>query len=185
MPDDITRILQALSRGDEKAPDELMPLVYAELRRLASGYMRRERREHTLQATALVHEAYIRLVDQTQIDWRGRAHFFSIAARQMREILVDHARARRAEKRGGGATRLSLDEAVSFAKEKDFDLVALDDALRGLAALDPQQGRIVELRFFGGLTIEETAEVLKISPATIKREWNLAKAWLRREMVRE
>jgi RNA polymerase sigma factor (TIGR02999 family) len=185
MPEEITRILQALSTGDEEAPERLMPLVYDELRRLASGYMRRERSGHTLQATALVHEAYMRLVDQTQIDWKGRAHFFSIAARLMRQILVDHARERNAAKRGGGVTKLALDEAISFAAENEIDLIALNDALNSLAALDSQQARIVELRFFGGLTIQDAAEVLKISPATVKREWGLAKAWLRREIVKD
>jgi RNA polymerase sigma factor (TIGR02999 family) len=185
MSDEITKILQSLSKGDSEAPEKLMPLVYDELRRLASSYMRRERSDHTLQATALVHEAYLRLVDQTQIDWRGRAHFFSIAARLMRQILVDHARERNAEKRGAGVTKLALDKALSFAYETDFDLIALDDALKRLAALDSEQSRIVELRFFGGLTIEETVEVLKLSPATIKREWGLAKAWLRREVIGE
>lgn len=160
-----------------------MPLVYDELRRLASGYMRRERPDHTLQATALVHEAYLRLVDQTQIDWRGRAHFFSIAARLMRQILVDHARERNADKRGGGMTKLALDDAVSFAQENEIDLIALDDALKTLANFDQQQSQIVELRFFGGLTIEETSEVLHVSPSTVKREWGLAKAWLRREVM--
>lgn len=162
-----------------------MPLVYDELRRLASAYMRRERPDHTLQATALVHEAYLRLVDQTQIDWRGRAHFFSIAARLMRQILVDHARERNAAKRGGGMTRLALDDAVSFARDSEIDLIALDDALKTLASFDQQQSQIVELRFFGGLTIEETSEVLDVSPSAVKREWGLAKAWLRREIVRD
>lgn len=183
MPEEITKILQALSHGDKDASEKLMPLVYDELRKLASGYMRRERQDHTLQATALVNEAYLKLVDQAQIDWKGRAHFFSIAAHLMRQILVDHARARNAEKRGGGATRIALDEAVSFANEREFDLVALDDALAALGKFDQQQSRIVELRFFGGLTIEETAEVVGISPATVKRDWGLAKAWLRREIV--
>lgn len=185
MAEEITKILLALSKGDTEAPDKLMPLVYDELRRLASSYMRRERQAHTLQATALVNEAYLKLVDQTQIDWKGRAHFFSIAARLMREILVDHARTRNADKRGGGATRIALDEAVSFADEREFDLVALDDALAALGKFDPQQSRIVELRFFGGLTIEETSEVIGISPATVKRDWGLAKAWLKREISNE
>lgn len=183
MPEEITRILQELSQGNREAQEQLMPLVYDELRRLASAYMRRERPDHTLQATALVHEAYLRLVDQTQIDWRGRAHFFSIAARLMRQILVDHARERNAKKRGGGMTKLALDDAVSFPAESEIDLVALDDALKTLASFDQQQSQIVELRFFGGLTIEETSEVLAVSPSTIKREWGLAKAWLRREVI--
>lgn len=185
MPHEITQMLQAISRGDGTEIEKLFPLVYDELRRLASSYMRREKNYHTLQTTALVHEAYLRLVDQTQSDWKDRAHFFGIAARLMRQILVDHARIRDAQKRGGELTKISLDEAVSFGQTKDIDLVALDDALRTLASFDATQSKIVELRFFGGLTIEETAEVLNISPSTVKREWNLAKAWLRREIVRE
>jgi len=183
MSHEVTQILQALSKGDRYATEKLLPLVYDELRRLASGYMRRERSDHTLQTTPLVHEAYLRLIDQTQVEWKDRVHFFGIAARLMRQILVDHARTRDAQKRGGDLTKLSLDEAVSFSKKRDIDLVELDDALLSLASFDEQQSRIVELRFFGGLTIEETAEVLRISPSTIKREWGLAKAWLRREIA--
>lgn len=185
MSHEVTQILQDLKDGKGEASEKLLPLVYDELRRLASGYMRRERSDHTLQATALVHEAYLRLIDQTQTDWKDRAHFFGIAARLMRQILVDHAREHNAQKRGGEVTKLSVDEAISFADEKDVDLVALDDSLKTLATFDQQQSRIVELRFFGGLTIEETAEVLNISPSTVKREWGLAKAWLRREIVKE
>ncbi len=185
MSHEITQMLQAISRGDGAEMEKLFPLVYDELRRLASGYMRREKDYHTLQTTALVHEAYMRLVDQTQADWKDRAHFFGIAARLMRQILVDHARTRDAQKRGGDVTKIELDEAVSFTGEKDLNLVALDDALQTLATFDVTQSRIVELRFFGGLTLQETAEVLNISASTVKREWGLAKAWLRREIVRD
>jgi len=185
MTNEVTQILQNLKEGKGEASEKLLPLVYDELRRLASRYMRRERPDHTLQATALVHEAYLRLIDQTQADWKDRAHFFGIAARLMRQILVDHAREHNAQKRGGDVTKLSIDEAISFANKNDFDLVMLDDALKTLASFDPQQSRIVELRFFAGLTIEETAEVIGISSSTVKREWGLAKAWLRREVVKE
>ena len=179
----ITQLLAEASRGDQAALDAIFPLVYNELRRLADSYLRKERPDHTLQATALVHEAYLRLVDQTSINWQNRAHFFSVAAQVMRHILVDHARSHQRAKRGGSARKLSLDEAVSFFEEKDIDLVALDEALTNLEKLDPQQSRIVELRFFGGLTIDELAEVLKISPATVSREWALAKMWLHRAVT--
>jgi RNA polymerase sigma factor (TIGR02999 family) len=175
---EITEMLLEWSNGRQEVLHELTPLVYDELRRLAAHHLRRERPDHTLQPTALVHEAYLRLVDQTQVRWQNRAHFFGIAAHLMRQILVNHALAHRAAKRGGTALKLTLEEAASVPKGQDVDLVALDEALTRLAALDPQQGRVVELRFFGGLTIEETAEVLRISPATVKREWTLAKAWL-------
>ncbi len=175
---DVTEVLRELSDGQESAPERLMPLVYDELRKLAQGYLREERAAQTLQATALVHEAYIRLVDWQNVSWQNRAHFFALAAQVMRRILVDHAREKQAQKRGGGHTMLSLDEAVSFPQQREVDLVALDDALKDLAVLDTMQSRIVELRFFGGLTIEETAEALRTSPATVKREWTLAKAWL-------
>lgn len=178
----MTRLLQDWSKGDQAALANLMPLVYNELRHLASRYLRRERAGHTLQTTALVHEAYLRLIDQNQVTWQNRAHFFGVAAQMMRRILVDHAREQHAEKRGGGAPRLSLDEAIGLAGERGVNLIALDDALSALAAIDPQQSRIVELRFFGGLTVEETAEVLGVSPATVKREWSMAKAWLHREI---
>lgn len=181
----VTQLLVRGSHGDKAALDELFPLVYAELRELAGRYLRREGAGHTLQPTALVHEAYLRLVDQRSVDWRNRAQFFGVAAEMMRRILVNHAQARHAAKRGGRAPRLSLDEAVSVFEERDVDLVALDEALTDLAALDPRQSRIVELRFFGGLSIEETAEVLEISPATVKREWTAARAWLYREMREE
>lgn len=159
-----------------------MPMVYGELHRLARRYLRRERSDHTLQSTALVHEAYLRLVDQKGVQWQNRAHFFAVAAQMIRRILVDHARTHNAEKRGGGACKLALDEAIAVPQRRDLNLVALDEAIDGLAAIDPQQGRIVELRFFGGLSIEETAEVLSISPATVKRDWAVAKAWLYRDL---
>jgi RNA polymerase sigma factor (TIGR02999 family) len=177
-PEEVTQWLIAWSQGDQAALDKLMPLVYDELHRLAHHYMSRERPDHTLQTTALVHEAYLRLVDQTHVRWQNRAHFFGIAANLMRQILVNHALRHRAAKRGGAAYKLTLDEAVAVSEEPDVDLLALDEALTRLAALDARQARIVELRFFGGLTVEETAEVLNVSPATVKREWNVAKAWL-------
>jgi RNA polymerase sigma factor (TIGR02999 family) len=161
-----------------------MPLVYSELRRLASAYMRRERKPHTLQATALVNEAYMRLVDQDRVDWKGRAHFFGIAAQSMRRILLDHARKRGAEKRGSGEVGLSFDDSIQVTDERPVSLEALDDALKSLEALDRRQHGIVELKYFAGLSIEEIAEVLKISPATVKREWATAKLWLARELGR-
>jgi len=177
-PREVTQLLIRWSNGHGEALTELTPLVYDELRRLANHYLRRERPDHTLQPTALVHEAYLRLVDQTNVRWQNRAHFFGIAANLMRQILVNHALSQRAAKRGGTAVKLTLEEAVGVAKQQDLDLVALDEALSQLAELDAQQSRIVELRFFSGLTIEETAEVLRISPTTVKREWTTAKAWL-------
>ncbi|MFN2384342.1 MAG: sigma-70 family RNA polymerase sigma factor [Gemmatimonadota bacterium] len=180
----VTQLLLEGSQGDKRALDALLPLVYEELHRLARIYLSREREGHTLQPTALVHEAYLRLVDQRAVDWRNRAQFFGVAAQMMRRILVNYALGRKAAKRGGGATRLSLDEAVDYFEERDLDLVALDEALVDLATVDAEQSRIVELRFFGGLTIDETAEVLAVSPATVKREWSMARAWLHREMVR-
>lgn len=179
---DITAILREID-GDESAAARLMPLVYDELRRLADSYLRRERPDHTLQPTALVNEAYLRLVDQTRASLRDRSHFFAVAARQMRRVLVDHARRHDAEKRGGGARRVSLDEAVDQAQDpRDLDLVALDAALDKLAELDARQARIVELRYFGGLTVEETAEALGVSATTVKDDWQSARAWLRREI---
>lgn len=183
--EEVTQVLRELSDGHETAPERLMPLVYDELRRLAGGYLEGERSDHTLQATALVHEAYIRLVDWKNVSWQNRAHFFALAAQVMRRILVDHAREKKAEKRGSGFTMLALEEAVSFPQQREVDLIALDDALKDLALLDPMQSRIVELRFFGGLTIEETAETMKVSPATLKREWAMAKAWLHKRIVRK
>jgi RNA polymerase sigma factor (TIGR02999 family) len=181
-PGDVTQLLLDWSNGDKEALAELMPLVYAELRRLAGGYLRREPRPHTLQATALVHEAYLQLIDQRNVRWQNRAHFFGIAATLMRRILVEHARRHQALKRGNAESKLSLDEAIGFSKESDVDLLALDDALTSLAAMDPQKSRIVELRFFGGLTVEETAEVLNVAPITIHRAWRIIKAWLRQQM---
>jgi RNA polymerase sigma factor (TIGR02999 family) len=178
----ITQLLADASNGDQAALDALLPVVYNELRHLADHYLRQERPDHTLQATALVHEAYVRLVDQTNISWQNRAHFFSVAAQVMRHILVDHARAHKTEKRGSGAQKISLDEAIGFFAERNVNLVALDEALNELAKLDPQQSRIVELRFFGGLTIEESAEVLKITPGTVRYDWRMAKAWLHRAL---
>jgi len=160
-----------------------MPLVYAELRRLASGYLRRENPAHTLQTTALVHEAYLRLVDQTRTDWKDRAHFMGVAAQLMRRVLVDHARTRLAAKRGGGALRVGLDENVAGGGERLADLLALDGALVRLAAMDPEQSRIVEMRYFSGLSIEETAEAMGVSPRTVKREWRSARAWLYSELA--
>jgi RNA polymerase sigma factor (TIGR02999 family) len=162
--------------------DELMPVVYDELRRLAQKYLSRERANHTLQTTALVHEAYLRLVDQKSVNWQNRAQFFGIAAQMMRRILINHAKDRQAKKRQGYSIRVSLDEAVNFFEKAEVDLTALDEALNELAALDPQQAQIVELRFFGGLTIDEVSEVLETSPATTKREWDSAKLWLRRRL---
>ncbi len=178
---DVTEILQDWN-GNGDAPARLMPLVYDELRRLAAGYLRRERFDHTLQPTALVHEAYLRLVDQSRVEWQNRAHFYSIAAQMMRRILIDHARAHASEKRGGHERRLSLDEAAILPQERAADLIALDDALKQLAAMDERKSRVVELRFFGGLSVKETAEALGVHPATVERDWTIAKAWLYREL---
>jgi RNA polymerase sigma factor (TIGR02999 family) len=198
----VTQLLLNWSAGDQRALGELMPLVYTELRRLADRQLRAERANHTLQRTALVHEAYLRLINQRNVSWQGRAQFIGLAAQLMRRILIDHARARRRAKRGGGVAPVSLDqtgvilgsgdeeggariEALEFAEDPTVDLSAIDSALSRLEELDPKQGRIVELRFFGGLSIEETAEVVGVSPATVKREWALARAWLRRELTSE
>jgi len=178
----VTQLLIESGKGKKEALDALLPLVYAELHRLAESYLRRERANHTLQATALVNEAYLRLVDQQSVDWQNRAQFFGLAAQMMRRILVNYAESHGAAKRGAFATRLTLDKAVSVFAEQDLDLLALHLALNRLEELDPQQSRIVELRFFGGLTIEEVAEVAGISPATVKREWSTAKLWLLREL---
>jgi RNA polymerase sigma factor (TIGR02999 family) len=180
----VTSLLLRWRGGDKAALDALMPLVYGELRRLASHYLRQERSDHTLQSTALVHEAYARLVGQNVPEWQNRAHFFGVAAQLMRQILVDHARHRRAAKRGGEQCKLALEDAESESKRTEVDLIALDDALQGLAKIDPQQSRVVELRFFGGLSIEDTSEVLGISPSTVKRDWNTARVWLYRELDR-
>jgi RNA polymerase sigma factor (TIGR02999 family) len=181
----VTQLLVNWNNGDKAALDQLMPLVYAELHRLAASYLSRERSDHTLQPTALVNEAYLRLIKQNAVAWENRAQFFGIAAQMMRRVLVNHARDRHADKRGGHALRISLDDAISFFEERDVNLVALDDALNGLAELDPQQSQIVELRFFGGLTIDEVAVQLNISPATVKREWSTAKLWLLREISKQ
>ncbi|MCA1624636.1 MAG: sigma-70 family RNA polymerase sigma factor [Acidobacteria bacterium] len=181
----ITRMLHEWSDGKPEALDELMPLVYEELHRQASRYLRRERRDHTLQTSALIHEAYLKLVDQRNVRWQNRAHFFAVAAQAMRRILVDYARTKHREKRGGNDVQMPLEEAVSVAvEEKAFDLIALDEALTKLAAVDPQQARVVELKYFSDLSLEETAEALRISRATAAREWNVARAWLRRELTR-
>ena len=179
----ITRLLIDWGKGDQAALEKLMPLVYSELRRLASNYLRRERGEHTLQPTALVNEAYLKLVDQRNPKWQNRAHFFGISAQLMRRILVDHARQHQAAKRGGsGQQRISLTGAERLAKQSEVDLLALNEALDELAQMDPQQSRIVELKFFGGLSIEEIAEVMKIGHATVERDWKMARAWLRRQL---
>lgn len=184
-PPTISQLLVEWSEGDRAALDRLMPLVYDELRRLARSYLRRERPDHTLQATALVHEAYLRLIDQHSVSWQNRAHFFGIASQMMRRILVNHALAKATAKRGGPTEKLSLDRALGFARERHIDLIALDDALKELEMVDTRQSRIVELRFFGGLSIEETAEVLKLSSATVKREWSTARLWLRRQIAKK
>ena len=181
---DVTGMLRAWAQGSPGADEELLRAVYQELRRQAQRAMRREASEHTLQATALVHEAYLRLADQRPSAWRNRSQFFGIAAQMMRRILVDHARARLADKRGGGATAITLEESIASSGDADpIDVLALHDALDRLAVLDAQQARVVELRYFGGMSIEETAEALGLSPATIKREWAVARAWLARELA--
>jgi RNA polymerase sigma factor (TIGR02999 family) len=182
-PPSITQLLSDSNRGDQAALDALFEAVYSELRTLAKNYLNHEREDHTLQATALVNEAYVRLFGQESISWQNRAHFFSVAAQVMRNILVDHARRHQAEKRGSGDRRLSLDDAISFFAERDLNLVKLDDALRTLETLDPQQSRIVELRFFGGLTIEQIAEVLHVSNTTVSRDWLKAKMWLHSQII--
>ncbi|HTI42297.1 MAG TPA: sigma-70 family RNA polymerase sigma factor [Vicinamibacterales bacterium] len=179
----VTQLLRAWSDGDDAAFDQLAPLVEAELRRLARGYMARERPSHTLQPTALVNEAFLRLTDARQVRWQDRAHFLGISARLMRRVLVDHARSRMYRKRGGDGRRVTLDEALIASPEPQLDLLALNRALETLAAADPRKGRVVELRFFGGLTVEETAEVLHVSADTIKRDWRLAKLWLMKELA--
>jgi RNA polymerase sigma factor (TIGR02999 family) len=179
----ITELLVDWGKGDQAALEKLMPLVYDELRRLASNYLRRERATHTLQPTALVNEAYLKLVDQRNAKWQNRAHFFGISAQLMRRILVDHARQHQAQKRGGSnQQRLSITSAERVAKQPEIDLLALNEALDELTQMDPQQAQIVELKFFGGLSIDETAEVLRISHATVERDWKMARAWLRRQL---
>lgn len=182
LPQEVTQLLLDWSKGDKAALDKLTPLVYEELRRIARRYMRRERPDHTLQTTALVNEAYLRLVDQKNVRWQDRAHFFAVSAQVMRNILIDHARSRHYVKRGGEARRLSLDEGAIMSPERASELVALDDALNDLASVDSRKSRVVELRYFGGLSVEEIAEVLKISSITVRRDWRAAKAWLYREI---
>lgn len=184
-PNQITILLEQWGQGNQQALEQLMPLVYSELHRLASQYLRRERPDHTLQSTALVNEAYLKLVGQHSIRWQNRAQFFGIAAQLIRRILVDHARSRHAEKRGASAPKLSIEDVTESAPARDLDLMALDDALEDLAKIDARQSRVVELRFFAGLSVEETAEVLQMSPATVKREWTTAKAWLFRQLRKQ
>jgi len=181
-PNEITDLLIDWSNGDQAALNRLMPLVYDELRRLASHYVRHERPGHTLQTTALVHEAYLKFVDHKNVNWQTRLQFFVAAAQVMRHILVDHARGRRALKRGGDRLRLSLEDGIICVDDNGTDLLSVDEALNSLAAIDLQQSRVVELRVFGGLTVEETAEALGVSPRTVKREWSMAKAWLHRQL---
>ena len=180
---EVTQMLVAWGNGDQSALEKLMPLVYDELHRLAHRYMAHERPEHTLQTSALVNEAYFKLIDQRSVQWQNRAQFFGIAATSMRRILVTHARSRSRGKRGGGAPQISLDENALLSAERAAEMVALDDALRHLAAIDQRKSQVVELRYFAGLSIDETAEALKVSPGTVMRDWTLAKAWLRREIV--
>lgn len=182
---EVTQLLHKWREGNQEALEALMPLVYTELKRLAASYLRRERPDHTLQSAALVNEAYLRLVDQNQTLWQNKAHFYGIAAQMMRRILADHARGHNAAKRGAGMPELELDETMAQAQSRSVDVLDLEEALQKLEKLDPQQGRIVELRFFSGLSIEDTANVLGISPATVKRDWTAARAWLFREIARE
>ena len=178
----VTELLVDWSKGDQEALNKLIPLVYDELHKLASRYLRRERPDHTLQTTALVHEAYLKLVDQRDANWQNRVQFFAVAAQLMRRILVDYARRHRASKRGGSYYKVTLDEALVSSGEKDGEVLALDEVLDRLAVIDPRQSRVAELRIFGGLTLEETAQALDISPRTVRREWSMAKAWLRKEI---
>lgn len=180
---DVTQLLAEVTRGNRAAVDQLLPLLYAELRRMAGGQLRKERPDHTLQATALVHEAYLRLVDQRAVSWQNRAHFMGVAAQVMRYVLLDYAKQHGAAKRGGNVQKLSLGEDLVFSGDSAEQLIALDEALTGLSELDPQQAKVVELRFYGGLSVEETAEVLSISTATVKREWSMARAWLRQQLA--
>jgi RNA polymerase sigma factor (TIGR02999 family) len=179
---DVTELLSRWTRGDRDALDALVPVVYSELRRMAARFLRRERTEHTFQPTALVHEAFLKLIDQRDVDWQSRAHFFGVSAQLMRRILVDHARERAARKRGGGLHHVALEDAFAISASNHIDVIAVDDALHRLASIDPDQVRLVELRFFAGLTIDETAEVLGWSSGSVKREWIVAKAWLQREL---
>lgn len=181
---DVTQLLIDWNNGDAEAVEKLLPVIYAELRKLAAHYLSKERSNHTLQPTALIHEAYLQLIEISRVNWQNRAHFFGVAARSMRHILVDHARSHQAAKRGGGY-KVSISDGMAIAQPKDIDLILLDHALSQLNELDPQQSRVVELKFFGGLSIEEIAEALSISPATVKRHWASAKAWLNREINRQ
>jgi len=184
-PQDITHLLMAWQRGDDRALEQLTPLVYGEMHRLANAYMRGERPDHTLQATALINEAYLRLVDWRNVEWKDRAHFLSVCAKLMRRILVDFARSRKYAKRRGKNRQVAIEGALAISKERDVDISALDDALNSLAELNPRKSQIVELRFFGGLSVKETAEFLKTSPRTVMREWSLAKAWLYGELYQK
>ncbi len=183
-PADVTRLLAAWRGGDAAALDRLMPVVYAELRRIAHRYMRDERPDHPLQTTALVHEAYLRLIDVNRVDWESHSHFFAVSANMMRRILVEAARRRNADKRGGDASHVALDDAVVPAADRGADLIALDEALEHLATLDARKARVVELRYFGGLSVEETANVLGVSAETVTRDWRMAKLWLQRDLSR-
>jgi RNA polymerase sigma-70 factor (ECF subfamily) len=183
-PEGVTQLLERWSQGDEEALGQLMPLVYDELHRLAGAYLRRERREHTLQPTALINETYLKLIDQRHPNWKNRAQFFGVAAQLMRRILIDHARRHHASKRGGDRLNVSLRNLGAFGNQPDADLLTLHDALERLAKIDPEQSRLVELKFFGGLTIEETAEVMEVSHGTVEREWKIARAWLKRELTK-
>jgi RNA polymerase sigma factor (TIGR02999 family) len=184
-PNEITERLIAWGAGDMAALDQLVPIVYQELRRMAGNYLRQENPGHTLQPTALVHEAWLRLVDQARVDWRNRAQFFGVAAQMMRRILVDHAKAKHREKRGGEAVKLSLDDVINLSRERAVDLLALDDALDELTRVDERKGRVVELRYFGGFSVAETAQILEVSPETVMRDWKMAKAWLYQQIRRE
>jgi len=184
-PNEITERLIAWGAGDRTALDQLVPVVYRELRRMADHYLRLENPGHTLQPTALVHEAWLRLIDQTRVNWQNRAQFFGVAAQMMRRILVDHAKTKHREKRGGDAVKLSLDDVINLSQERAADLLALDDALDALGAMDERKSRVVELRYFGGFSVEETAQILEVSPDTVMRDWKLAKAWLYQQIKRE
>jgi RNA polymerase sigma factor (TIGR02999 family) len=183
-PNEITERLIAWGKGDAAALNELIPVVYQELRRMAGHYLRLENPGHTLQPTALVHEAWLRLIDQTRVNWQNRAQFFGVAAQMMRRILVDHAKTKHREKRGGDAVKLSLDDVINLSQERAADLIALDDALDTLAAMDERKSRVVELRYFGGFSVEETAQILEVSPDTVMRDWKIAKAWLYQQIKR-
>jgi RNA polymerase sigma factor (TIGR02999 family) len=184
-PNEITERLIAWGAGDKTALDQLLPIVYQELRRMAGNYLRQENPGHTLQPTALVHEAWLRLIDQTRVTWQNRAQFFGVAAQLMRRILVDHAKTKHREKRGGEAIKLSLDDVINLSRERAAGLLALDDALDDLARIDGRKSRVVELRYFGGFSVEETAQILEVSPETVMRDWKLAKAWLYQQIKRE